>query len=438
MSAIRRLDADLDMMDNTIMNAKVDGYYSKDEVNNLLGGLNRFELKIVDTLPEVGEAGYIYLVPATSPKTKNVRDEYIWIDSDWEMIGSTTFKLNVTQTADGIAINDDVLQKATETQDGLMTKEMVKEFRGKQDKLTAGPNISIENGVISAIGGGTGGGHASFMGYFGGNGRTEYTVTHGLGTYNIIFQMRTAPPVRFVQATVYADDENSIRVVFSEPMNDVVHISILACDASSTPSAPSGVVIKTIEQGSSVWTYINDTGKPMYVQLFESDGNEIRGDVTQESTEAFSPVVASLTASNTGMMLVKPADIVVTFTQETNVVIDVTEHGCTADDMFLVQVYIDGTGQSMPDIIQDAGTGIVSVGLGDEAKTGTIVLVKASQKHRIEGETNVVYTHNLGRTVGVQLYLDGTGQAMADVVCVDLNTVEVTSNIALTGTLLVL
>ena len=187
-----------------------------------------------------------------------------------------------------------------------------------------------------------------------------------------------------------------------------------------------------------MWTYINETGKPMYVQLFDSNGNEIRGDVTQESTEMFSPVVASLTAPSTGTMLVKPADIFVPFTQETNVVIDVTDYDYSTEDMFLVQVYIDGTGQSMPDIIQDAGTGIVSVDMGDEAKTGTIVLVKAIRMPRIEGEMEKTYTHDLSRIVGVQLYLDGTGQAMADVVCVDLNTVEVTSNIALTGTLLVL
>ena len=423
MSAIRRLDADLDMMDNTIMNAKVDGYYSKDEVNNLLGGLNRFELKIVDTLPEVGEAGYIYLVPATSPKTKNVRDEYIWIDSDWEMIGSTTFKLNFIQDADGIVINDNALQKATEAQDGLMTKEMVKEFRGKQDKLTAGPNISIENGVISVIGGGTGGGHASFMGYFGGDGRTEYTVTHGLGTYNIIFQMRTAPPVRFVQATVYADDEDSIRVVFSEPMNDVVHISILACDASApTPEEPLDIDVKTIS-GTTTWIHENNTGAPVFCQLYDVSGNEIGGDIIQNSIDGFDPVIATTdTENNSGYMLVAKADITEYFENTTSCSVDVTNYGYTADDKFLVMVFVDGMGQNF---VQTKQVGsIVTIEFGKNSpSTGYVVLRKATRMFEftdLVGEP-VIAEHNLNRIVGAQLFVDGDLQ-VTDVDCIDLNT----------------
>lgn len=419
--------------------AGLDNYYTKEETDDKLEKLTRLQFKVVDALPDTGESNIIYLVPSTSSKAKNVKDEWIWVDGDWELIGSTAFKLDVIQNADGITINDKILQKADESHDGLMTKEMVTEFRGKQDKLTAGPNISIENGVISAIGGGSGGGHASFVGSFGGDGQLEYTVRHMLGTYNIIFQMRTAPPVRFVQAAVYADDKDSIRVVFSEPMNDVVHISILACDVSS-PETEDTPVVTLFTEASETWTYTNDSGKPVYVQTYDETGNEIRADVTESSEDEYASVVANFIGEYTGSMVSSKASIAIPFADTSGeVTIDVTEYdGFAAGDWFLVQVYIDRSGALMPDIVQNAGTGIVTVDLGDNPISGTIALFKATQVHPIDNETEKIIEHGLGRIVGVQVYLDESGQTMPDVVCTDENTVVISANPAITGHALIL
>ena len=401
----------------------LDNYYTKEETDEKIGELVRLQFKVVDTRPETGEPNFIYLVPTTSTRAKNVKDEWIWVDGDWELIGSTAFKLNLIQDADGIVINDNALQKATEEQDGLMTKEMVKEFRGKQDKLTAGPNISIENGVISAIGGGTGGGHASFVGSFGGDGQLEYTVRHKLGTYNIIFQMRTAPPVRFVQAAVYADDEDSIRVVFSEPMNDVVHISILACDASApAPEEPLDIDVKTIS-GTTTWVHENNTGDPVFCQLYDVNGNEIEGEIIQNSTDGFDPVIATTNSENdSGYMFVAKADIKEYFENTTSHSIDVTSYGYTANDKFLVMVFIDGMGQS---IIQAEQIGsIVTIEFGENSpSTGYVILRKATRMFEftdLAGEP-VIAEHNLNRIVGAQLFVDGDLRK-TDIDCIDLNT----------------
>ena len=442
MSATRYHDADLDMMDNTIMNAKVDGYYSKSEVDDLIGGLSRLELKVVDSLPAVGEPGYIYLVPATSSKTKNVKDEYIWIGSDWELIGSTQFKLDITQDESGISINDVELQKASETQSGLMTKEMVEEFRAKQDVLEPGANIVIENGIISATGGGSGG-HSSCVRTFGGDGQTEYRVVHNLNTFNVLFQMRTVtPPIQFVQSTVYADDENTLRIIFTEPLTSVMSISILACDMivgpAPEPEPTLDVDEKTFTTATSVWTYINNTGQPVYCQLFDSNGNEIRGDMIQNSEDDFSTVSAALIGEHAGTMLVAGASIVLPFNDLTSVAIDVVQEGYLASDRFLVQVYVDGTGRSMADIIQDSDAGVISIELGDEPMSGYIVARKATMVQEFDDSTEVVVQHNLGRVVGVQVFLDGTGQTMADIVCTDENTVTVSSNNPISGYVVIL
>ena len=90
---------------------------------------NKF--KIVDILPEVGEFAVIYLVPSTTPSDNDVYDEWAYVSEKWEHIGSTRFEL-----------------------DNYYTKEEVERLLAtKQDTLTAGENITIENNVISSKGG---------------------------------------------------------------------------------------------------------------------------------------------------------------------------------------------------------------------------------------------------------------------------------------------
>lgn len=60
-------------------------------------------LKPEDRLPESGEENIIYLVPATNSKDKNARDEYIWFNNDWELIGSTAIDLDNYWSKDDLA-----------------------------------------------------------------------------------------------------------------------------------------------------------------------------------------------------------------------------------------------------------------------------------------------------------------------------------------------
>lgn len=58
-----------------------------------LKNFNKFTLKIVDTLPDVGENNILYLVkPDTNDAlVQNIYNEYVWIDSSqsYELVGST-------------------------------------------------------------------------------------------------------------------------------------------------------------------------------------------------------------------------------------------------------------------------------------------------------------------------------------------------------------
>ena len=51
----------------------------------------RFEA--VDVLPQTGEKNVIYLVPSGVSAANNAKDEYMWLDGQWELFGSTAVDL---------------------------------------------------------------------------------------------------------------------------------------------------------------------------------------------------------------------------------------------------------------------------------------------------------------------------------------------------------
>lgn len=58
------------------------------------GGGKGAKIEVVTELPEIGEANVIYLVPKQDEDENNVFDEYIWINDDWELIGTTDIDLS--------------------------------------------------------------------------------------------------------------------------------------------------------------------------------------------------------------------------------------------------------------------------------------------------------------------------------------------------------
>lgn len=72
------------------------GYQTAAQVDALIAaavsGISQFAFEIVSTLPASGVAGTIYLVASSG--TSGSYDEYIWLDSQWEMIGTTAVDLS--------------------------------------------------------------------------------------------------------------------------------------------------------------------------------------------------------------------------------------------------------------------------------------------------------------------------------------------------------
>ena len=61
-------------------------------INNALNDITGFSAVIVETLPTTGETNKIYLV-AKEGTANDGYNEYMWINSKWEFIGSTSVDL---------------------------------------------------------------------------------------------------------------------------------------------------------------------------------------------------------------------------------------------------------------------------------------------------------------------------------------------------------
>lgn len=125
-------------------------YYNKSAIDEKLSGAMQYKTALRDPttgLPNVEnpEERTIYLVDAGSKKKdRNVKNEYLWIlkddgTHDWELIGSTTMKLDIVQDPEGISINGEALQTAMPGRVGLMTKEMA----SKLADIADGANVNV-------------------------------------------------------------------------------------------------------------------------------------------------------------------------------------------------------------------------------------------------------------------------------------------------------
>ena len=56
-------------------------------------GITGLEFVVVGSLPPTGEIGKIYLV-SSGGSGQNVYNEYIWVNSAWEQIGTTAMDLS--------------------------------------------------------------------------------------------------------------------------------------------------------------------------------------------------------------------------------------------------------------------------------------------------------------------------------------------------------
>lgn len=70
--------------------------FLSEKLKDLYAAVNEIGIKVlvVAELPEEGEPLTIYFVPAKDASQENIYNEYMWIEDEWELIGSTAIDLS--------------------------------------------------------------------------------------------------------------------------------------------------------------------------------------------------------------------------------------------------------------------------------------------------------------------------------------------------------
>jgi len=149
--------------------AKNEAVYTKAQVDSLVITLKKNNYQVVETKPEKGEEGVAYLVGTKAPY-----EIFIWEGTGYVSLGLTSIDLSgyvpTTRKVNGKALSADItlakadvgLGSVVNTGDSATPAEngtdkfttggaftLQQAINGKQDKLTAGTGIQIENGKVS-------------------------------------------------------------------------------------------------------------------------------------------------------------------------------------------------------------------------------------------------------------------------------------------------
>ena len=119
--------------------------YSQAEINNKISAIPKFDIKVCEALPDSNiSKTTVYLLKSPKEETNNLYDEYIYVDSKWEKLGTQTVGdiAGLSQRMTAAEANIEQNTSSISTINTNLTK--------KQDKLTAGTNITISGTMISA------------------------------------------------------------------------------------------------------------------------------------------------------------------------------------------------------------------------------------------------------------------------------------------------
>lgn len=294
---------------------------------------------------------------------------------------------------------------------------------------------------------------ATYIGVFGNEVDTEYTIEHKLGSRNLVFSfMRADGSYSFVtNAVVSAPTLNTIRVKLTSPPGvNAIAVNIIKAKTYREGAATEYPRTVNINEPAVRWTVENDTNLPLYIKAYDENGNDLMGDIVQSSLSAFDPVTISFSEAHSGKVVAASTDESHVYLQQDLAGTPVTLVENEGSDRYLVQCFKDGEGQSRLDIIQHDGR--ISVCATDVSHwTGYVALYKASavkaftaselKEETAEGGAKVytlTYQHNKNRMVCAQVYAGEDGLALADIHCPTDNTVKIYLNARISGELLVL
>lgn len=119
--------------------------YSQTEINNKISAIPKFSITVCEALPDSNiSKTTVYLLKSSKEETNNLYDEYIYVNSKWEKLGTQTVGDIAGLTTRMTAAEANIEQNTSSI--STINANVAK----KQDKLTAGTNITISGTTISA------------------------------------------------------------------------------------------------------------------------------------------------------------------------------------------------------------------------------------------------------------------------------------------------
>lgn len=151
-TARTQADAELQSKINTKQDKIIAGTGIDITDNTISCTLDTTIFKVVGSLPAAplsADENKIHLVLSTNSEESNSYDEYLWVNNSWEKIGSYIPSVDLSMYAEKSYVDSQIASETTaRTQSDT---ELQSKINTKQDTLTAGENIKIENNVISSI-----------------------------------------------------------------------------------------------------------------------------------------------------------------------------------------------------------------------------------------------------------------------------------------------
>ena len=109
---------------------QVNDRYTKEETNKLVSKIPKFTIEVVTSLPtENISTTTVYLKTGSKSDPDNIYDEYIYVNSKWELLGSQTVDLSGYVTTDELTetienVNNEITAIKTDT-DTITTDEFM-------------------------------------------------------------------------------------------------------------------------------------------------------------------------------------------------------------------------------------------------------------------------------------------------------------------------
>ena len=116
------VDKPISTATQTALNAKQDTLTAGAGItisNGVISADARLRMVVVEELPETGDTQILYLVPNGEAEESNIYDEYVYVDDDWEKIGTTDVDLSdyvqKTTTIAGISLENNIVGSQLKT-----------------------------------------------------------------------------------------------------------------------------------------------------------------------------------------------------------------------------------------------------------------------------------------------------------------------------------